>query len=165
MKPTELVDLLQAFYQEKSALRQRHVDAAQHVGDYNFNNTYQYIINREDVQLNWLRDAIVDLGGLTPADAPEKPVEARGKANVVQAGLVREDRDGAQTFVDRWHDKVEKITNARNRNLLRVILGETLEARRFFDQMVTGREDLLGRRADGAGTQGSVLPTRWVGGQ
>lgn len=165
MKPTDLVDLLRAFYQDKSALRQRHVDAARHVGDYNFNNTYQYIINREDVQLNWLRDAIAEHSGATPDDAPGKPVEARGKANLVQAGLVLEDRDGAQAFVDRWRDKVEKITNARNRNMLRVILGETLEARRFFDQMVTGREDLLGRRADGAGTPGSVLPTRWVGGQ
>jgi hypothetical protein len=163
VKPTELVDLLRAFYQDKSALRQRHVDAARHVGDYNFNNTYQYVINREDVQLTWVRDAIAELGGATPDDAAERPVEVRGKADVVQAGLVREDRDGAQAFVDRWRDKIEKVTNARNRNMLRVILGETLEARRFFDQMVTGREDLLGRRADGAGTAGSVLPTRWVG--
>jgi hypothetical protein len=165
VKPTELVDLLRAFYQDKSALRQRHVDAARRVGDYNFNNTYQYIISREDVQLSWLRDAIAELGGAAPDDAPGRPVEARGKPDRVQASLVQEDRDGAQTFVDRWRDKVEKVTNARNRIMLRVILGETLEARRFFDQMVSGREDLLGRRADGAGTPGWVLPTRWVGGQ
>jgi hypothetical protein len=58
---------------------------------------------------------------------------------------------------------VEKVSNARDKIMLRVILGETLEARRFFDQMVAGREDLLGRRADGMGTPGAVIPTRWVG--
>jgi hypothetical protein len=47
--------------------------------------------------------------------------------------------------------------------MLRLMLGETLEQKRFFDQAVAGREDLLGRRADGAGTKGAVLPTRWVG--
>ena len=31
--------------------------------DYDFNNTYQYIIARGDVQLNWLSDAITELGG------------------------------------------------------------------------------------------------------
>jgi hypothetical protein len=46
--------------------------------------------------------------------------------------------------------------------MLKVILGETLEHKRFFDQALAGREDLLGRRADGAGTEGYVLPTRWV---
>ena len=54
------------------------------------------------------------------------------------------------------------MTNARHRTMLRVILGETLEQKRFFDQALAGRTDLLGRRADGAGTEGGVLPTRWV---
>ncbi len=54
------------------------------------------------------------------------------------------------------------MTHARNRVMLRVILGETLEQKRFFDQALAGRQDLLGRRADGAGTGGGVLPTRWV---
>jgi len=163
VKPVELIDLLQAFYQDKAGLRQRHVAAARRVVDYNFNNTYQYIINREDVQLTWLRDALAELGGAAPADPAEPQIQARGKAAEAQASIVRDDRDSAQAFVDRWRDKVEKITNARNKNMLRVILGETLEARRFFDQMVTGREDLLGRRADGAGTAGEVMSTRWVG--
>jgi hypothetical protein len=163
VKPTELIDLLRAFYQEKSALRIRHVAAARHVVDYNFNNTYQYIINREDLQLNWIRDAITELGGTVPTDPAEPQIHVRGKAAEAQAGVVREDRDGAQAFVDTWQPRVEKVTNARNQNMLRVILGETLEAKRFFDQMVGGREDLLGRRADGAGTPGAVLPTRWVG--
>ena len=41
--------------------------------------------------------------------------------------------------------------------MLNVILGETLEHKRFFDQALAGRADLLGRRADGAGTGGGVL--------
>ena len=163
MKPTELIDLLRTFYQDKSAMRARHVAAARLVPDYNFNNTYQYVINREDLQLNWLRDAIAELGGTAPDDGAEPQIQARGKAADTQSSLVREDRDAAQAFVDRWRPKVEHVTNARNKNMLGVILGETLETRRFFDQMVSGREDLLGRRADGAGTPGAVLPTRWVG--
>ena len=41
--------------------------------------------------------------------------------------------------------------------MLHVILGETLEHKRFFEQALAGRTDLLGRRADGAGTGGGVL--------
>jgi hypothetical protein len=164
VKPTELTELLRTFYQEEASMRIRHVAGARHVVDYNFNNTYQYVINREDLQLNWVRDAITELGGAVPDDPAEPQIQARGKAEEVQTSVVREDRDAAQAFVERWRDRVEKITtNARNRLMLRVILGETLEAKRFFDQMLAGREDLLGRRADGAGTPGAVLPTRWVG--
>ena len=164
MKPADLLALLRAFYQDKATLRQRHVAGARLVIDYNFNNTYQYVISREDVQLNWLRDAISELGGGTVEDVPEPAIHASGKPADAQAAVIREDRDGAQAFVDRWRDKVDKVTtNARNRNMLRVILGETLEAKRFFDQMIAGREDLLGRRPDDAGTPGQVIATRWVG--
>jgi hypothetical protein len=164
VKPTELIDLLRTFYQDKSAMRIRHVAAARHVVNYNFNNTYQYVINREDLHLNWLRDALTELGGAVPDDPAEPQIQASGRAAEIQTSVVRDDRDGAQGFVDRWRDKVEHVTNARNKTMLRVILGETLETKRFFDQMLVGREDLLGRRADGAGTPGAVLPTRWVGG-
>ena len=63
VKATELLDLLSEFYRDKLAMRQRHVAAARLVSDYDFNNTYQYIIAREDLQLNWLRDAVTDMGG------------------------------------------------------------------------------------------------------
>lgn len=165
MKPGDLRDLLRAFYQDKASMRQRHAASARLVVDYNFNNTYQYLISREDVQLTWLLDAISELGGGPMADAPEPTIQAAGKPSNAQSAVIREDRDGAQAFVDKWRDTIEKVTNARDRSMLRVIIGETLEARRFFDQMVAGREDLLGRRADGAGTPGQVLPTRWVGGR
>ena len=61
MKATELLDLLTEIYRDKMAMRQRHVAAARLVSDYDFNNTYQYIIAREDLQLNWLRDAVTDM--------------------------------------------------------------------------------------------------------
>ena len=161
MKPAELLQLLREFYREKAWLRQRHVEGARFVSNYEFNNTYQYVINREDVQLSWVRDAITDLGG-TVDDVPEPDWRPTGKGEEAQKAVLRDDRDAAQAFVDRWRDRIEQITNARNRTMLRVILGETLEHKRFFEQAYSGREDLLGRRADGAGTPGEVLPTRWV---
>ena len=160
MKPADLLTLLREFYREKSALRARHVAAARLVTNYNFNNTYQYVINREDVHLAWLRDAITDLGG-TPEDAPEPEVRATGSN--AAAIIFGEDSKQAQAFVDRWRDRIEPITNARNKTMLRLMLGEVLEQKRFFDQALEGRQDLLGRRADGMGTPGKVLSTRWVG--
>jgi hypothetical protein len=156
-----LLELLREFYREKASLRQRHAAAARHVPNYDFNNTYQYIVSREDVQIGWLQDAIASLGGSVEAVA-EPSVATHGKGEDAQAGVVREDSAGMQAFYDRWRDRVEKITNARHRNMLRVILGETLEHKRFFDQMLAGRLDLLGRAADGARTAGAVIATRWV---
>ena len=160
MNATELLELLAEFYRDKMAMRQRHIAAARLVSDYDFNNTYQYVINREDVHLSWLRDAIADLGG-TPEDASEPRLSASGKD--AQQTVFREDSGQVQAFVEKWKPRVETISHARNRTMLRLMLGETLEQKRFFDQAVAGREDLLGRRADGAGTKGAVLPTRWVG--
>jgi hypothetical protein len=46
--------------------------------------------------------------------------------------------------------------------MLNVIVGETLEHKRFFEQAAAGRTDLLGNRPQGAGTGGGVLPVRWI---
>ena len=79
MKATELLALLREFHRDKLTMRQRHVAAARHVPNYDFNNTYQYVISREDVQLNWLSDAITDMGGeLEQLPEPEMPSSARG---------------------------------------------------------------------------------------
>ena len=162
MKTVELMHVLQEFYRDKLTTYNRHVAAARQVSDYEFNNTYQYVIAREDVQLAWLRDAILDLGG-TPDDAVqlETAPSGRGEADVQRSVFAR-DSDEAERFVDKWRPRLDAVTHARHRNMLRVILGETLEHKRFFDQALAGRTDLLGRRADGAGTGGGVLPTRWV---
>ena len=161
MKPADLLALLREFYRDKAGLRQRHVAGARLVGNYDFNNTYQYIINRGDLQLSWLRDAITDLGG-SVEDVAEPALNVTGKGEQAQASVLRGDVESAQAFVDRWRDRVETLTNARNKIMLRVILGETLEQKRFFEQALAGRDDLLGRRADGAGTSGVVISTRWV---
>ena len=160
MKPADLLQLLREFYREKSALRARHVAGARLVGDYNFNNSYQYVINREDVHLAWLRDAIVDLGG-APEDAAEPSISASGKDAAAQ--IFRDDSREMQAFVDRWKDRIEHVTHARNRTMLKLMMGEVLEQKRFFDQASAGQQDLLGRRADGMGTLGKVLGTRWIG--
>ena len=159
MKAADLLQLLREFYREKSALRARHVAGARLVADYNFNNTYQYVINREDVHLAWLRDAITDLGG-TAEDAPEPEIKASGKN--AAATIFGDDSRDAQAFVDKWRDRIDGISHARNKTMLRLMLGEVLEQKRFFDQALEGRHDLLGRRADGMGTPGKVLSTRWI---
>ena len=75
----------------------------------------------------------------------------------------QEDLGDAIAFVDRWRPRVEAMPNARHRGMLRVILGETLEQKRFFEQALAGRTDLLGRREKTLGpSHGQVLPTRWV---
>ena len=159
MNATQLLAFLTEFYRDKMAMRQRHIAAARLVSDYDFNNTYQYVIAREDLQLNWLRDAVTDMGG-SPPDVPEPTISANGKG--AQASILQEDRASAQSFLDKWQPRVADISHARHRTMLKVILGETAEHRRFFEQAIAGRSDLLGRRADGAGTGGGVMPSRWV---
>jgi hypothetical protein len=161
VRPAALLELLREFYRDKASLRQRHAAAARFVRNYDFNNTYQYIISREDIQIRWVTDAIADLGGSVEPVA-EPSLSPAGKPDDQQAAVIREDIAGMQQFAERWRDRVEQVTNARHRNMLRVILGETLEHKRFFDQMLAGREDLLGRSADGARTAGAVIATRWV---
>jgi hypothetical protein len=158
VKPADLLRTLQELYREKQALRNRHEASARAVSGYDFNNTYQYIIAREDTQLSWLRDAIAEMGGTVPEveNAPAGP-GARDEGEAFRA-----EAEDLGRFVERWRPRIEAVTNARHRVMLSLLLGETLEQKRFFDQMVAGRTDLLGRRGAGMGTGGGVLPTRWV---
>ena len=160
MKATELLEFLSAFYRDKLTVRNRHVAAALFVTDYNFNNAYQYVINRDDMHVRWLQDAITDTGG-TPDEQAVPDLDA-GKGKDAQLKVITADRDAAKKFVERWSERVDALPNARHRTLLRVILGEATEQQRFFDQALAGRADLLGRRADGAGTGDGVMNTRWV---
>ena len=172
MTSNELVGLLREFYREKRAIRERHAATARVVTDYDFNNTYQYVIAREDVHLTWLRDALGDLEAAVEdassraaedagAPAPESGGQGRPGGDAARSAISA-DRDAARQFVETWRPRVDRIPNARHRTMLRVIIGETLEHKRFFEQALAGRSDLLGRRADGAGTGGGVLATRWV---
>jgi hypothetical protein len=160
---TDVLPLLQEFYSDKLASVLRHQAAARHVTQYDANNAYQYIINREDTQLSWVGRAIVDLGGEVPADSVEPERKPSGKGAAGVNALFTEDARDSAAFVERWKSRVESMTNARHRGMLRVILGETIEQERTFEQALAGRTDLLGRRTDGVGKLvGEVLPTRWV---
>ena len=163
MKPADLLAGLLEFHREKLVLRQRHVAVAKQVSHYNANNTYQYVINREDLHLSWLEAAIAELGG-TPQSVPEPKLPSLVR-NESYVSLVAQDARDAGALVARWREGLDEISNARQRNLLRVILGETLEHKRFFEQIVAGREDVLGRRANGPaspGTGDGVLAVRWI---
>ena len=160
---TELLPTLQEFYRDKLASVLSHVAAARLVGEYDFNNTYQYIINREETQLSWLAAAITGLGGTVESTATEPVRHVQGKGPRKTDGIFEEDAKAAQAFVDRWTPRAEALGNARHRGMLRVILGETLEQKRFFEQARAGDKELLGKRSDAAGARvGAVLPTRWV---
>lgn len=154
---TDTLPVLLDFYRDKANAVASHIAGAQLVWQYDANNTYQYIVNREETQLAWLRTAIMDLGGPVPADPPE-PVRT-GKAETI----FDEDARDAQAFLDKWQPRVETLKHARHKGMLRVILGETIEQLRSFEQARAGRTDLLGIRTEKAGKLvGAVLPTRWL---
>jgi len=159
---TDLLGLLQDFYRDKLTMFLRHEAGARLVVQYDANNTYQYIINREEAQLSWVATAIAELGGTVPgATEPSRTVTGKNAAAV--HAIVDEDGHDAQAFVDRWRPRIDEMTNARHAKMLRVVLGETLEQKRFFEQALAGRTDLLGRRGPEAGALvGSVLPSRWI---
>jgi hypothetical protein len=159
----ELLALVQEFYLDKQTAFLRHREGARFVSQYDANNTYQYIVNREETQLSWLATAIRDLDGEVPADPGDATRDASGKRADVARRVMEEDLRDAQAFVDRWRPRVDAIANARQRSLLGVILGETLEQRRFFEQARAGHADLLGRRGEEVGARvGTVLPDRWI---
>jgi hypothetical protein len=163
-RETELVTDLEALrdcYREKLAEMLRHQAGARSVQQYDANNTYQYIINREETQLSWVAAAVRALGGtIDDIDvAPPNSVSLPSGA----AAIETHDAAAAQSFVDRWRPRMDALEDARYRGMLRVIIGETLEQKRFFEQALAGRTDLLGRRSDAVGARvGTVLPTRWI---
>ena len=161
MNTPELLETLRDFHRDKLTMRQRHAAVARHVTHYDFNNTYQYLLNREDVHLQWLEAAIAELAG-APHEI-EEPDLGAPKKKASFTSFIEQDLRDAASFVDRWHERVDMLDHARHRGMMKVVLGETLEHKRFFEQMLAGREDLLGRRADGAGTGGGVGPARWIG--
>ena len=161
---TTLLPTLQEFYADKLASLLRHQAGARFIGQYDINNTYQYVINREETQLTWLRQAIEELGG-SAADwnAPEPARHAAGSATARDRTVIDEDIRDAQAFVDRWRPRIQALANARHRRMLDVILGETLEQQRFFEQARAGNIDLLGKRTDDVGARiGHVRATRWI---
>jgi hypothetical protein len=67
----DVLAVLQEFYREALARLLRHQAGARLIRQYDANNTYQYIINREETHLSWLGAAIVALGGTVDEAGPE----------------------------------------------------------------------------------------------
>jgi hypothetical protein len=159
----DLAGLLQDFHRDKLTDLLRHQAGARHIRQYDLNNTYQYFLNRDEVHLSWVAAAIADLGVLLQPASAEPDIPAPGKDPDAWRHIVEADARGAQLFVDRWQPRVEQMTNARHRGMLRVILGEVLEQKRSFEQALAGELDLLGRRTAEVGARvGGVLSTRWI---
>ena len=110
----------------------------QQVADYEANNTYQYIIGREEVQLQWIRDAVVDLGGTVPTDVKPSAVPQAGKGADAERVIYEDDARQMKAFVERWRPRLASLTNARHRKMLELILGEILEQTRLFEQESAG---------------------------
>ena len=161
MKAAATLSLLQELHRERLTLFDRHIKGAQVVADYEFNNTYQYVIGREEHHLQWVRKAIEDLGGTAEMSITALAVPA-GKGKKREDAVLQDDVRHQQAFIDKWTPRVEEMTNARHRTMLTLLLGEMREHRRFFEYALQGRDDLLGRRMEGASTGDGVMPVRWV---
>ena len=175
MKQTELQQILTEFAGDRLALLERHEAGARVVSHYDFNNAYQYVINREEVQLAWLQTALAEFGAALPPPSGAIAVPDVAKALGKDHGKTR-GKDQGQAFrgileddgrhlaacVERWRPRVAAMTHARHRIMLSVILGEAREHQRVFEQAAAGMEDLLGKRTGGVARQGAVLPSRWM---
>jgi hypothetical protein len=162
----ELQQLLTDLAAERVALIERHEAGARAVSHYDFNNTYQYVIAREETHLGWLGNALAELGAELPKAAAALPVPAIGKVGKkvepsAFKSILDDDARGLGAFVQKWRPKVDALTHARHRTMLNVVLGESLEHQRLFAQAAAGFEDLLGKRTGGVARVGGVLPARW----
>ena len=163
MKAAELPALLQDFYRDKLTALMRHQATARLIGQYDVNNAYQYVVNREELQVTWIARALADLDLAAPS-VNDADRSVSGKGAEAAASAIREDAADAQAFLDRWQPKLDHVVNVRVRNMMRIVLGEVLEQKRLFEQAAAGRSDLIGRRAaQPEPAKGTVLATRWVG--
>lgn len=166
MQQDELRSLLTAITADRVALIQRHEAGARVVSHYDFNNAYQYVIAREETQLSWLRSALEELSLPMPSAASEIPVPpvpkaAKNASPAAYHDILTDDARHLAAFVERWRPKVATVTHARHRTMLGVLLGESVEHQRLFEQAASGMEDVIGKRTIGAERVGAVLPERW----
>ena len=76
---------------------------------------------------------------------PGKNAEAAAYRNILE-----DDARHLAAFVERWRPRVATVTHARHRTMLGVVLGESVEHQRLFEQAGAGLEDVIGRRTAGA---------------
>ncbi|MDP2321796.1 MAG: hypothetical protein Q8O42_20960 [Acidobacteriota bacterium] len=156
-----LADLIRDFLIERTGLLMRHEDVAQQVPDYDINNAYQFIIAREQTHLSWLQHALLDLGAPLPAD-PARQAVAVGAGGAWKALAADDARDNAR-FVEKWRPKVDEVSHARHKGMLKIVLGEMLEHKRLFDQAAAGNQDLIGTSLAINDHSGVVMGARWTG--
>ena len=165
---SELQTLLTELAAGRLALLERHEASARIVGHYDFNNTYQYVINREETHLSWVQNALVEYGAVLPPvtsaalPAPEAPKTKNRVEVSAYRSILEDDARYLGAFVEKWRPRVDEMSHARHRTMLNIVLDESMEHKRFFEQAALGFEDLLGRRTAGAERVGAVLPTRWL---
>jgi len=163
-----LQTLLTEFAAGRLALLERHEASARIVSHYDFNNTYQYVINREETHLTWVQNALAEYGAVLPPatsaalPAPEAPKAKKRVEVSAYRSILEDDARYLGAFVEKWRPRVDEMSHARHRTMLNVVLGESMEHKRLFEQAALGFEDLLGRRTAGAERVGAVLPTRWL---
>jgi hypothetical protein len=161
VRPADLLTLLQEFHRDKLALFRRHQSGAERMSGYEFNNTYQYVLAREDSHLAWIRTAIDELAGVPDESAASVAVPSSGKGDASGRAIAEADARAAGEFLATWGPRLADLAPGRVRKMLELILGEVAEHQRFFDQVADGDLDLLGKR-QGKGTGGGVLGARWV---
>ena len=163
MQHDDLRKFLTDIAAERVAILTRLEAGARVVGHYDFNNTYQYVVNREETHVRWLTDALADVA--TPVPAPGAslgtPAAPKGTNPAAFKEILSEDARSLADFVTRWTPRVASMTHARHRRMLDVILGESREHQRLFEQAASGFEDVLGRRTTTSARVGGVLPKRW----
>jgi hypothetical protein len=165
MQRDELRSFLTEITADRLALIQRHEASARVVSHYDFNNAYQYVIAREETHLTWLETALSEIETPMPAASPIAPVpESKGGTSPDASAFRDILSDEARligAFVDKWRGRVDSLSQARHRTMLQVLLGESLEHKRLFEQAASGFEDVIGRRTGGVARVGAVLPARW----
>ena len=167
MKQNELPQVLTAFAADRVTLLERHEAGARIVSQYDFNNAYQYIISREETHLQWLQTALAEFSAalpppLLPLVVPELAKSRKAPVPGAFRAILDDDATQLAAFIERWKRRVDAMTHARHRLMLNVILGESREHQRLFEQAAAGLEDLLGKRTGGVARQGNVLPVRWM---
>jgi hypothetical protein len=157
VSPAELLTFLNDFYRDTLELFKARQTNAQSVAAYDANNGFQQILGRQEIHLQWVRDAIAALGG-TAADSLD---QVSGKASREAArSIIDADAAAQKAFIDRWTPRIATVTNARHGKMLQLILGEMKEHLRFLQQGAESRADLLGRHSDGKVLRGTVMAAR-----
>ena len=161
MSEQPLAEMIRDIYLERVSLLMRHEDVAQLVTDYDINNAYQYIIAREQTHLSWLQHALLDLGAPLVGD-PARVAAPAAKGDAWKA-LSAEDARGNAQFVEKWRARIDQVSDARHKGMLKVILGEMLEHKRLFDQAAAGNKNLIGTSLAINDHSGDVMSERFVG--